>query len=90
MPPMYRPDKHQVPCNTYYYQPICAHIYFCVYVPILGSFNEWEIVTFDNSSTIEDSFNIIHKVTLDGMSSQMWSVVTHVYFRVLITGEPKE
>ena len=58
-------DTQWVPCNTYvdHQKYSCADN--CLYASIPGSLNDCKIVTFDNSSTIEEAFNGINKVTLD-------------------------
>ena len=40
----------------------------CVYQSILGSFNDWIIMPFQNKSTSEETFEEVHKIVLNGMT----------------------
>ena len=69
--------------------PRYAHTYSWIFATIVGSSNDWKIVTFENSSKSEDVFHEILKLILYGISSHMCFVVTHGYFGVAITNYTK-
>ena len=58
-------DNRWGPSNTDLEQTIYSRVDNCVYASIIGSFNDWKIVMFKNSSTTEEEFKDIHKVILD-------------------------
>ena len=43
----------------------------CTYWPVLGSFNNWNIIQLSHKSTPSDAFDEIHQVVLDGISDNM-------------------
>ena len=47
----------------------------CTYLPVLGSFNNWNIIQLSHKSTPSDAFNEIHQVDIYGMSDNMASLV---------------
>ena len=40
----------------------------CTYWPVLGYFNDWNIIQLSHKSTPSDAFDEIHQVVLDGIS----------------------
>ena len=46
----------------------------CTYWPVLGYFDNWNIIQFSQNSTPSDAFNEIHQVVLDGKSDNMASL----------------
>ena len=72
-------NKQLVHCNADEYHPIYVRVDNLFYAPIIDSFNDWKIVTFDNLSTIEDLFDDIHKFILNGIPSHIYSVLTLVW-----------
>ena len=46
----------------------------CTYWPVLGSFNNWNIIQLSQNSTPSDPFDEIHQVVLDGISDNMASL----------------
>ena len=52
----------------------------CTYWPVLGYFNNWNIIQFSHKSTPSDSFDEIHQVVLDGISDNMASLVESVKY----------
>ena len=59
------PDKHER------YKPVTK----CTYWPILGSFNNWNIIELSPKSTSSETFDEIHQIVLDGISDNMASLV---------------
>ena len=47
----------------------------CTYWPLLGSFNNWNIINFTNKGTSSENFDDINKIVLDGMSDNMYYLV---------------
>ena len=59
------PNNH--PC----YQTVVDYTYW----PMLGSFNNWDIIQFTNKTTPIEEFYAVHKVAIYGMSENMASLV---------------
>ena len=53
------------------YKPVIKSTYW----PVLGSFNNWNIIKLSQKSTPSDEFDEIHKVVLDEISDNMASLV---------------
>ena len=53
------------------YKPVTK----CSYFPVLGSFNNWNIIELSQNSTSSDTFDEIHQAVLDGISYNMASLV---------------
>ena len=53
------------------YKPVTK----CSYWPLLGSFNNWNIIVLSQKSTSSDAFHEIHQVVLDKISDNMASLV---------------
>ena len=53
------------------YKPVTK----CTYWPVLGSFNNWNIIQFSQKSTPSDAFDEIHQVNIYGISNNMASLV---------------
>ena len=51
------------------------HVTKCTYWPVLGSFNNWDIILLSSKSTSSDIFDEIHQVVLDGISDSIASLV---------------
>ena len=47
----------------------------CTYWPLLGAFNNWNIILLSSKSTSSDTFDEIHQAILDGISDAMASLV---------------
>ena len=47
----------------------------CTYWPVLGAFNNRNIIKFFSKSTSSDTFDEIHQVVLDGIIDKMASLV---------------
>ena len=47
----------------------------CTYWPVLGSFNNWNIIQFSQKSTPSDAFDEMHQVALYEISDNMASIV---------------
>ena len=43
----------------------------CTYWPVLGAFNNWNIIELSSKSTSSNTFDEIHQVVLDGISDNM-------------------
>ena len=59
------PDKQE------HYKPVTK----CTYWPVLGAFNNWNIIELSLKSTSSEKFYAIHQVLLDGISDNMASLV---------------
>ena len=73
----------------------------CNYLPVLGFFNNWNIIQLSQKSTPSDVFYEIHQVVLDGVSENMASLLesgkygaintndtaTHVFYVIMLTLE---
>ena len=47
----------------------------CTYWPVLGSFNDWNIIQLSQKSNPSEAFDGIHQVVIDGISDNMASLV---------------
>ena len=56
-------------------QPFYQTVRNFTYCPILGVFNNWNIIIFSNINTTSEDFEEIHQVILDGISDTMASLV---------------
>ena len=52
----------------------------CTYWPVLGSFNNWNVIHLSQKSTPSDAVDEIHQVVLDVMSNNMASLVELVKY----------
>ena len=53
------------------YKPVTK----CTYWPVLGAFNNWNIIQLSSKSTSSEKFDEIHQVVIDGISDNMASLV---------------
>ena len=53
------------------YKPVTK----CTYWPVLGAFNNWNIIQLLSKSTSSDTFDEIHQVVLNGIGDNMASLV---------------
>ena len=53
------------------YKPVTK----CTYCPVLGYFNNWNIILLSQKSTPSDAFDEMHQVVLDGISDNMAALV---------------
>ena len=58
------------------YKPVAK----CTYCPVLGSFNNWNIIPLSPKSTSSDTFDEIRQVVLDGISDNIASLVESVKY----------
>ena len=63
------------------YKPVTK----CTYWPVLGSFNNWNIIELSSKSTSSDTFDEIHQVVLDGICDNMVSLVESGKYRSINT-----
>ena len=63
------------------YEPVTK----CTYWPVLGHFNNWNIIPLSQKSTPSESFDEIHQVVLDGISDNMASLVESVKYGYINT-----
>ena len=63
------------------YKPVTK----CTYWPVLGSFNNWNIIQLSPKSTSSGTFDEIHQVVLDGISDNMASLVESVTYGAINT-----
>ena len=68
-------DKTWIPGLTPEKQPRYQPVTDCYYWPVLGSFNNWNIILLSQKATTSEAFEEIHKVLLDGISDNMASLV---------------
>ena len=52
------------------YKPVTK----CTFWPVLGAFNNWQIIQFSSKSTSSDTFDEIHQVIIDVISDNMASL----------------
>ena len=62
----------------------------CTYWPVLGYFNNWNIVKSTNKSTPSEDFDDIHKIFLDGTSDDMASPVQTGKYGAINTTDTKK
>ena len=67
--------KPWIPGLTPEKQPRYRPVIDCSYWPVLGSFNNWNIITLSHKATTSEAFEDIHQVVLDGISDNMASMV---------------
>ena len=65
------------------YQPVTN----CTYWPVLGSYNNWNIINLTTKSIPFEAFDEIHKVVLDGISENMASSVQSGMYGAINTYE---
>ena len=65
------------------YQPVTDLSYW----PILGSFNNWNIITFPHKATTSQAFEEINQVVLYGISDNMASLVQYSKYGAINTIE---
>ena len=58
------------PTRQQIYQPVEDYTYW----PVLGSFNNWNIIKFNNKTTTNKYFDAVHKVVLDGLSDNIVAI----------------
>ena len=63
------------------YKPVTK----CIYWPVLGTFNIWNIIQFSSKPTYSDTFDEIHQVVLDVISDNMASLVESGKYRAINT-----
>ena len=69
---LYKPWIYGIPSTKHTrYQPITN----CTYWPVLGSYNNWNIIELTPKSTPFEAFDEINKVVIDGISENMASLV---------------
>ena len=59
------------PNEQEHYKPVTE----CTYWPVLGYFNNWNIIHLSQKSNPSDTFDEIHQGVLDGISNNMASLV---------------
>ena len=55
------------PHQQHFYQPL----QYCTYCPVLGSFNNWDIITLSHKYMTSEAFEEMHQVVLDGIINDM-------------------
>ena len=65
------------------YQPVTNYTYW----PVLGSYNNWNIIEITPKSTPFEVFDKIHQVVLDGISENMASLVQSVMYGSINTDD---
>ena len=60
-----KPWVHRLtPLQQTRYQPVT----YCTYLPVIGSFKNWNIITLSHKVKTSEAFEDIHQVVLDGIS----------------------
>ena len=72
------------PTRKLVYQPVED----CIYCPVLGSFNNWNIIQFTNKTTTLEEFDAVHKVLLDGIGDNMSELVQNGKYGAIYTKYP--
>ena len=68
---------HNLVVNTWYYgfdttkQPCYQPVVDCIYWPVLGFFNNWNIIQYTNNTKSSEDFDEMNKVLLDGIRNNM-------------------
>ena len=63
-----KPQTYGIPSEKQErYNPVTK----CTYWPVLGAFNNWNIIELSSKSTSSETFDEIHQVVLDGISDNM-------------------
>ena len=68
-------DKAWISCIPSDKQDCYKPVTKCTYWPVLGVFNNWNIIELLSKSKSSDTFDEIHQVVLDGISDNMASLV---------------
>ena len=68
---LYKPWISGISSDKERYKPVTK----CNYWPVLGDFNNWNIIQLSSKSTSSDTFDEIHHVVIDGISDNMASLV---------------
>ena len=61
----------------------------CTYWPVLGAFNNWNIIQLSQKSTPSDAFDEIHQVVLDRISDNMSSLFESGNYGAINTTDTK-
>ena len=61
-------DKTWSPVVSHNYQPWYKPFLDSTYWPMLGYFNNWNIIEFNNKGTSSEDFDYVNKIFLDGIS----------------------
>ena len=65
------------------YQPVIN----CTYSPVLGPYNNWNIIHLTPKSITSEAFDKIHQVVLDGISENMASLFQSGMYDAINTDE---
>ena len=68
-------DKPLIPGLPPKQQPQYQHVTDCTYWPVLGSFNNWNIIILSHKATTSESFEDIHQIFLNDTSNNIASLV---------------
>ena len=66
-----------------HYKPVTK----CTYWPVLGYFNNWDMIQFSQKSTPYDAFDEIHQVDLYRIRDNMASLVESVKYGAIDTSD---
>ena len=81
-------DKPFVVGSDPYRQPRYQLVEYCMHWPVLGYFNNWNIIKFANKTTTNEDFYKMHKVVLDGISDNMSELVQNGTYGAINTVDP--
>ena len=85
-------DKHWIYGITSYKQERYKPVTNFTYLPVLRSFNNWNIIQLSQKSTPSDTFDEIHQVVLDGIIYDMASLVEsgNMFLLTQLTRKPMD
>ena len=69
-------------------KPRYQSVEYCTHWPVLGSFNNWNIILFTNKPNNNNYFDAVHKVVLYCISDNIYSLVHNRKYGVLNTVYP--
>ena len=70
-------------------QPRYQIVLDCIYLPVLGSYNNWNIIKLTNKNTSSEYFDDIQKTLLDGISDNMESQLQTGKYGAIYTADLK-
>ena len=77
------------PSNDVNYSKMFYVVVIILRGPVLGSFNNWNIILLSQKSTPSDKFDEINQVVLDGISDNMVALVESVKYVSINTTNTK-
>ena len=72
------------PTRKLRYQPV----EYCIFCIVLGSFNNWNMIEYNNKTTTNEEFDAVHKAVLDYISDNMYALVHNGGYGAINTVDP--